>query len=237
MIQMGEREYPLISLLGAKSQSGEQCKLLSIIWNSSTDDFIFCFSELIDLIGKLPNSRRSLLKVTASIFDPLGLLSPFVIKLKLLFQTPCHKRIEEWDKPLTDISLKQWNELSSELAVLNQLRIPRWYFDNDVVPDFIEYHRFSDSSEHAYAAVLYLRTVNKNGELITRLEASKTRVVPTVKQSIPRLKLLGALILVRLIKRVLQICPQKPKVTCWVDSMTTLYWIRNDKPWKQYVAQ
>ena len=67
--------------------------------------------------------------------------------------------------------------------------------------------------------------------------ASKTRVVPIAKQLIPRLELLGALILVQLMKTVLKNCSQKPKVTCWVDSMTTLHWIRNNKPWKQYVSQ
>ena len=146
--------------------------------------------------------------MSASIFDPLGLLSPFVIKLKLLFQTLCHKRIG-WNEPLTDQSLKQWNELSSEFAVLNQLQIPRCYFDNDVVPDLIEYHGFGDASEHAYAPVLYLRTIDKNGKIVIRMVASKTRVAPIVKQSIPRLELLGALILVRLIKTVLKNCPQK----------------------------
>ena len=223
-------------IVGGNNQGADQCKLLGIMWNSNSDEFIFCFSELIDLVSKLPNSRRSLLKVTASIFDPLGLLSPFVIKLKLLFQTLCHRKLG-WDEPLTDNSLKQWNELSSEFAVLNQLQIPRCYFDNDVVPDLIEYHGFSDASEHAYAAVLYLRTTNKNGKIVTRLVASKTRVAPTAKQTIPRLELLGALILARFIKTVLNNCPQKLKVICWVDSMTTLYWIRNDKPWKQYVSR
>ena len=132
--------------------------------------------------------------------------------------------------------MKQWNELSSEFAVLNQLWIPRCYFDDDVDPDLIEHHRFSDASEYAYAAVLYLRTIDKNGKIVIRMVASKTRVAPIAKQLIPRLELLGALILVQLIKTVLKNCSQKPKVTCWVDSMTTLHWIRNNKLWKQYVS-
>ena len=93
--------------------------------------------------------------MTASIFDPLGLLSPFVIKLKLLFQTLCHKRVG-WDEPLADKLLKQWNELMSEFTLLQQIRITRCYFDDDMVCDLIEWHGFSDASEHAYAAVLYL---------------------------------------------------------------------------------
>ena len=157
--------------------------------------FTFCFSELVN---KLPTSRRSLLKVTASIFDPMGLLSPFVIKLKLLFQTLCQRRVG-WDVTLAGNSLNQWNEFLSDFPVLNEIWIPRYYFDSDVIPNLIEVHGFSDASEHAYAAVLYLRTISKKGKIVTRLIASKTRVAPTTKQSIPRLELLGALILTRLV--------------------------------------
>jgi len=46
------------------------------------------------------------------------------------------------------------------------------------VPDVIEFHGFSDTSELAYTAVLYLRFINTNGTVVTRLVASKTRVAP-----------------------------------------------------------
>ena len=82
-----------------------------------------------------------------------------------------------------------------------------------------------------------MRTVSHDGTVITRLIASKTRVSPVKKQSIPRLELLGALILIRLVNTVLMHCPQKIKVTCWVDSTSTLFWINNDRPWKQYVSR
>ena len=59
-------------------------------------------------------------------------------------------------------------------------------------------HSFSDSSEHAFAAVLYIRSEYSDGSFITRLIAYKTRVAPIKRQSIPRLELLGALILPRL---------------------------------------
>ena len=69
MIQMGEREYFLILLLGATAKQVSNVNyLVAIIWNSSTDEFTFCFAELIDLISKLPSNRRSLLKVTASTY-------------------------------------------------------------------------------------------------------------------------------------------------------------------------
>ena len=64
-------------------------KLLGLPWNTQTDQFMFEFTELTEYICSLPANRRSLLKVKAKIFDPLGFLSPFVIRLKVLFQTLC----------------------------------------------------------------------------------------------------------------------------------------------------
>ena len=93
-----------------------QTKLLGISYDSHSDDFYFCFTELIEHISKFPASRRSLLKVTASMFDPLGLLSPFIIRLKMLFQTLCSKGIG-WDRPLEGEHLNQWHNLTTELEV------------------------------------------------------------------------------------------------------------------------
>ena len=63
-----------------------------------------------------------------------------------------------------------------------------------------------DASECAYAAVMYLRTVYVDGTVSISLIASKTRVSPVKKQSIPRLELLGALILARLADTYLSNC-------------------------------
>ena len=75
-----------------------------------------------------------------------------------------------------------------------------------------------------------------NGTIISRLVASKTRVLPVKRQSIPRLELLGSLILARLIDTILTSWSIKIDPVYWVDSMSVLFWIKNEKPWKQYVA-
>ena len=99
----------------------------------------------------------------------------------------------------------------------------------------MELHCFSDASEKAYAAVVYLRSPYEDGRIDVNLVASKTKAAPLKKQSIPRLELLGATILVRLVKAVQNALPQKLEPVYWVDSMTVLCWIKNVKPWNQYV--
>ena len=40
-------------IAGSNAEENDQFKLLGIIWNSNSDDLIFCFTELIDMLGKL----------------------------------------------------------------------------------------------------------------------------------------------------------------------------------------
>ena len=66
-----------------------------------------------------------------------------------------------------------------------------------------ELHDFSDASEKAYTAVVYIRTVYDDGKTITTsIIASKNHGAPLQKQTILRLKLLGATILARLLQSV-----------------------------------
>jgi len=65
--------------------------------------------------------------------------------------------------------------------------------------------------------------------------ASKTRVASIKGQTIPRLELLGATILSRLVNTILKSLPVTLQVYCWTDSMIVLCWIKNHRHWKQYV--
>ena len=133
----------------------------------------------------------------------------------------------------------KWNGLIHELSVLTNLQIPKCYLMKDSVALSCELLGFSNASERAYAAMVYLKIVYQHGSTGNiQFVASRTRVSPLKKQSIPRLELLGATILARLINSVrglLHTPLPEPEIYCWVDSFTTLCWIKNDRPWKAYV--
>ena len=126
-------------------------------------------------------------------------------------------------------------------CVVNDLQIQRCYFKSTEKSMKIQLHGFSDASKIAYAAVIYMRSLYESGNIEVRLVASKSKVAPLKGQTIPRLELLGANILARLIATV-QGClfednynNQEVEIINWTDSMTVLCWIANDKLWKQYV--
>jgi len=143
----------------------------------------------------------------------------------------------EWDQPLEGNCLKHWNALIGELETLGKVKIPICYFKKEMRQIFSELHGFSDASKNAYAAVLYLRTAYDDGSVSVCLVVSKTRVSPVKKQTIPRLELLGVLILSRLTDTVIKQFPTTLPAVYWVDSTGALCWNKNDCPWKQYVAR
>jgi hypothetical protein len=63
-------------------------------------------------------------------------------------------------------------------------------------------HRFGDASEHGYAGVVYLRTVQADGIISVTIVCPKAKVAPTKLISLPRLELCAALLLARLLYKV-----------------------------------
>ena len=172
-------------------QSRELTKVLGFPWNSSLDVLTFEFGELIEYTNSLIVNKCSILKLAAKIFDPLGLISPFIIQLKMLFQTLCIQQLD-WDDPLSGELLARWRKILAELHCLNGVLVPRCYFRGRQSCTSRQLHRFCDASDQAFAAVVYLRSVYDDNCVKTVLMTSKTRVAPVKGQSIPRLELLGA---------------------------------------------
>ena len=179
-----------------------QVKVLGMAWDTVADAFLFNLAELIEYARSLPVSKRSLLKWSSKIFDPLGFLSPFTIRLKILFQVLCLDKID-WDGELQGDSRKQWNVLISELEILKTIRVPRCYYLPKLNRLITQIHGFSGASGRAMAAVVYTRTVYTNGRIDNKLLASKKKVAPVKKQTIPRLELIGATLLARLVNSLL----------------------------------
>ena len=212
-------------------------KVLRLIWNISTDSFVFRLDRLVNLARFLKPTQRNLLKIVAKLFDPMGLLSPVIIPMKCLFQELCISKLGR-DEPLSELFQRRWGDWLSELEATRSITIPRCYKLNTSGKVLCtKLHEPSDASIKAFAAGIYVRFKTEFG-CMTNLVESKTRVAPTKKQSLPHLELLGSLILARLIVSVrtaLQHVVQFNRVTCLSDSLVALYWISHDKEWKQFV--
>jgi hypothetical protein len=77
----------------------------------------------------------------------------------------CNENIE-WDDELSGEHLKKWNLLTSDLQALNNVCVPRCYFEIDNKVLSVQVHCFSDASGRAYAAAIYLRSKYERGHSI-----------------------------------------------------------------------
>ena len=63
------------------------CEVLGHHWDWTNDEFKFDFEKLAEYVNSLnPITKQNILKVTAKMFDSLGIASPVVIRNKILFQ-------------------------------------------------------------------------------------------------------------------------------------------------------
>ncbi|XP_029158966.1 uncharacterized protein LOC114931163 [Nylanderia fulva] len=141
----------------------------------------------------------------------------------------------DWDQPLEETDAAAWQQLQEGLPQLERVRVSRGL---RTVSDLTKIHGFVDASERAYAAVIYLRSLDDHGRVSTSLIASKTKVAPIKQVSLPRLELCAATLLTRLASHfgALLSVPVKD-VHLWTDSKVTLSWIqRHPVCWKTYVA-
>ena len=206
-------------------------KALGLCWKAHEDIFTFTKPEVTNPEEKL--TKRKVLSKIASVFDPLGFLSPVVTAGKVLMQQIWVDGLQ-WDETmegeLADAA-KRWLE---DLKNLSEIKIQRCLNPNEGA---VELHTFVDASEDAYAAVVYMCSTNENGK-ISRFVASKTKVAPVKAMSIPRLELMAAVLGVRLATAVTRALEVKiDDVNFWSDSMNVLYWIRNrSRQFKTFVA-
>ena len=182
-------------------------------------------------------TKRSLVSDVAKTFDALGWYSPTIVKAKILLRMLWLEGIG-WDDCVPNSILEEWSKWRRELPLLSSHHIPRCYYPKEAIIVSTQLHSFSDASEKAYSGVVYLRMQDSNGLIHTSLVASKTRVAPIKRITIPRLELNGALILAQLLshcKKVLDL--PLSSVHAWTDSTIVLAWIRgNPHRFKVYVG-
>lgn len=208
-------------------------KVLGIVWSPQSDQF----SVKVNEIDNTTVTKRGILSTTAKLFDPLGWLSPIVIRAKLIMQSLWLLKTG-WDDPNVTEEIKEmWISLCNDLEELKQLKIPRFIGPGRVEAK-IKLVGFSDASKRAYAAAVYLYVEYETGETKSHLIRAKSKVAPIKTVSIPRLELLGAVELTKLIKKVQTGWLGKiDEVECYTDSRIVLDWLaKHASNWHTFVA-
>ncbi|KAG8239245.1 hypothetical protein J437_LFUL010635 [Ladona fulva] len=123
---------------------------------------------------------------------------------------------------LNDVLLtgsKLQNDIFDLLLLDLPIRIPRYAFSPTAQKHQLA--GFSDAFEKGYAAVVYVRVLTASGERCVNFLVAKTRVAPIKTITIPKLELLAALLLAKLLNRILNVLKVRihiSRIFAWTDS-------------------
>ena len=223
--QLPKNELKFNKKLEQLSDENKFQKILGLLWNLTLDTL------KIPSTIKINNAKftkRSLLSIICSIFDPLGFVAPCLIEPKLIIQELWERNID-WDQNLpADLEIRVTKWINSVYNLI-KIEIPRYYQINMSVEQ-PELHIFADSSSKAYGCAAYLRLV-KDDQVQVSFVIGKSRLAPLKEKrlSIPKLELQTATIAVRIKVKLLSETNFNVKnIYFWSDSKAVLKYIYNE---------
>ena len=209
-------------------------RALGVQWNVSSDTFGFTIT-----IKDRPATRRGILSIVSSIYDPLGFVAPFTLPAKMLLQDLCRQSLG-WDDIIPEPDVQRWQCWLQDLPRLEGLAIDRCFKPKDFGEiASSQLHHFSDASQQGYGAVSYMRLVNQDGKIHCSFVTGKSRLAPLKPITVPRMELSAAVLSTRLDQMILKelSMPLTDESTFWTDSTCVLSYIENeDKRFHTFMA-
>ena len=216
---------------------------LGCAWDISRDVFII----RVD-IPERDFTKRGILSVCNSVFDPMGMATPCSLAGRLFQRKILPKKglgdpaVHQlgWDDPLPNSFKGQWEDFKAGLPKLKELSMPRCL----IPPEFgtvvkQELFTYSDASEDAIGHITYCRSEDKEGKVHVAFVNANSRVAPQSATSVPRLELCAALQAALATQEVVEALNQKPTACHYfTDSKVVLGYLENqEKKFSRYVTR
>ncbi|XP_055307242.1 uncharacterized protein LOC129571472, partial [Sitodiplosis mosellana] len=169
----------------------ENSTILGLKWLIEEDRFTFVVKNPY-WDGKI--SKRKIASLVAQLYDPSGYINPITVRGRMFIQELWKAKVG-WDDTLDETLRNKWTEIWKDIKSVEEFKIDRWLSTGKEVN--IQIHGFSDSSEQAYGANIYVRVETIDGKIKCNLLTSKSRVAPVKTVALPRLELTAAELLSR----------------------------------------
>ena len=212
-------------------------KTLGVAWNTATDNLELTFN-----VPDKPYTRRGVLSMVGSLFDPLGIACPITLQGKLL-QRAIISSVKSpgvnWDSPLPAEYLDRWVAWLKSLEKCSTINVPRCY-----KPKFfgqstrLELHAFADASDLAIGSVVYAKSFSDNDTAVGFVFGS-SKVAPRAATTIPRLELCAALETCYLVRNIVgEMFESVDAVYLYTDSTVVLGYLNNaTRQFTKYVTR
>jgi hypothetical protein len=199
-------------------------RALGVFWDTANDVLTFKAN-----LKENPPTKRGVLSTSASLYDPLGFIVPFLITARIILQE-LWRRDVGWDEVLEGDLRVLWDRWLDGAKKVADIKLNRRYIMSDEPISVIQLHVFCDASEAAYGCVAYLRVSLKSGTHVCSFVMSKSRLAPIKTITLPRLELNAARAGARMSHLVVHSVDLPIEaVHYWSDSTLTLQYINNKK--------
>jgi hypothetical protein len=178
--------------------------------------------------------RRKIASIVSGIFDPLGWLAPVSLEGRIVLQGISLKKLKiTWDTDLDKLGdrleeikalMKRFRKWELELPKLDQVSYPRAIYKPKPIKNK-QLQIFTDGSQHAYAAMAYVKVTYDDGDKSLVFLCCARRITPTNGRSTPETELLGAVTGAELGRRLATLL-DITNIRYWTDSTPVLTWIR-----------
>ncbi|KAK2903738.1 hypothetical protein Q8A73_010395 [Channa argus] len=199
-------------------------RVLGVQWCIQSDQFKFRV-----VIQSKPPTRRGILSMLSSVYDPLGMLAPVNLYARNIMQELCRMKLG-WDEIVPEHLAQMWSQWVQGLEQLTDFGIERCFKPKDFGQTVsAQLHHFADASENGYGTVTYLVQRNISNQAHSAFVLGKARVAPLKPMTIPRLELTAATLAVRIdkmLRKELEL-PLEDSVY-WTDSTAVLKYISNE---------
>ena len=212
-----------------------QGKILGCGWDKATDNIFVRVTEKAKIKVE---TQRDMLRLVHSVYDPLGLVSPYVVKGRMYYQDAVDLNLG-YDTKLPKEILEPFNKWQKDIDELKNIKVPRWTSKPEYKGSKCDLIICSDASKEGYGVVAYTRRYFPGkGKAHVSFLYSKSHVVPKSMHksplknqedhldSIPRLELIAAK-LAAIVRDLLirESGEEFENVYMFSDSLTVLTWI------------
>ena len=108
------------------SKINNEQKILGILWDEIEDNLVFRLDDIFKDATNVVPTKKNILSVISTVYDPVGYLQLFILHLKILFKMICKLNIN-WDDSIGEL-LVEWKKLFENLKRCEEIVIKRCYF-------------------------------------------------------------------------------------------------------------
>ncbi|KAK3727775.1 hypothetical protein QZH41_016420, partial [Actinostola sp. cb2023] len=115
-VKQEDESYAKISVGGLDEiTTRTEHKVLGMNWNLDSDVIVLKIDKIVEFAQTLELTKRNILRMSAKLFDPLEIVAPILVPIKVLFQELCADKYD-WDTPLPDEKRKTIHKWLADIS-------------------------------------------------------------------------------------------------------------------------